>query len=33
MRINGRYSGINVRPTSKLVYKYQKFVKKFSELF
>ena len=29
MRINGQYSDINVGPTSKLVFKYQEFSRKF----
>jgi hypothetical protein len=28
MRINGQYSGINVGPTSRLVFKYQKLTRK-----
>ena len=33
MKINGQYSGINVVPTNRLVFKYQELTRKFSELF
>ena len=33
MRINVQYSGINAGFTSKLVFKYQEFSRKFLELF
>ena len=33
MIINGQYSGINIGPTSKLVFKYQELTKRISELF
>jgi hypothetical protein len=33
MRINGQHSSINIGSTSRLVFKYQKLVRKLSELF
>jgi hypothetical protein len=33
MKINGQYLVINVEPTSRLVFKYHKLTRKFSELF
>jgi hypothetical protein len=33
MRINSLYSGINVRLTNKLTFKYQELTRKFIELF
>ena len=29
MRIDGQYSGINVGPTNRLVFKYQELTRKF----
>ena len=33
MKINSQYYGINVEPTSRLIFKYQGLIKKFLELF
>jgi hypothetical protein len=33
MRINDKYSGINVGHTSRLIFKYQDLTRKFSKLF
>jgi hypothetical protein len=33
MRIHGQYSSINIRFTSRLIFKYQILVREFSELF
>jgi hypothetical protein len=33
MKINDQYFGINIGPTSKLIFKYQELTKKFLELF
>ena len=32
-RINGQYSIINIRPTSRLIFKYQELIIKFLEFF
>jgi len=33
LKINGQYFGINIGPTSKLIFKYQGLTRKFSECF
>ena len=33
MRINGKYSAINVGPTTRLVFKYKELTIKFLKLF
>jgi hypothetical protein len=33
MKINGQYPGKNVRPISRLAFKYQELTRKFSGLF
>jgi hypothetical protein len=33
MKINGQHSGINIGPTSRLIFKYQELTIKFLELF
>ena len=33
MKINGQHSDINIGPTNRLLFKYQEFTRKFSELF
>jgi len=33
LKINGQYFGINIGPTSKLIFKYQGLTRKFSEFF
>jgi len=33
LKINGQYFGINIEPTSRLLFKYQELTRKFLESF